>query len=143
MELTRLFFLIATLTTTVFAALKNTTQEFHIKTTLIPGKSDKEKFDNLWIEGYHSGAGFNDAVFVPSLPKDVKAFLNGTKGTGLYHNLVFDLGTTFPWYLDVQANTNFYAAWEPVGIDVDFEKPSGFFSTFSSYSFGIEPSRDG
>lgn len=112
-------------------ALKNTSQEFYLKTSLIPGQTGKSQFNNLYLWPYHTGAGFNDAVLMLKRDPAVKAFLNGSHGALPYHNLVFDLGNDFPWYLDMEINTNFYAAWEPVGIDISYYKPGGFWSELS------------
>ena len=74
---------LATLLATAFgaeAALKNTTQEYHLKTVLKPNQSGKERYNNLWLEAYHTGAGLDDAVMVKNPKAAIKGFLNGTNG---------------------------------------------------------------
>lgn len=116
---------------TLTTAFPNTTREFHLSTRLLPNQpANKSAFDNLYLIPYHTGAGFNDVVLSPTLDPSVRAFFNGSKGARPYHNLLFNLGNDFPWFMDMEAYTNFYAAWEPVGINVDFQKPGGFFSMF-------------
>ena len=61
-------------------AIKNTTQEFRLKTCLKPGQSGKKQYDNLYLEAYHTGAGLDDAVMVPRKEAGIKGFLNGTDG---------------------------------------------------------------
>ena len=122
MQLINILITLTTLIAASNAALANKTQEFHLKTALKPGQKGKSRFNNLYIESYHTGAGLSDAVMVPanSATNRAKAFLNGTngevKGT-TYQNVVFDLGNEFPWSLVVALNTNFYAAWEPVELN--------------------------
>ena len=62
------------------AALKNSSQEYYLQTKLKPGQSGKARFDGLWIEAYHTGAGLDDAVAVDSKKNAAKGFLNGTNG---------------------------------------------------------------
>ena len=42
----------------------NTSQEYHLKTKLKPGQAGKQRFDGLYLESYHTGAGLDDAVTV-------------------------------------------------------------------------------
>ena len=114
MYLTTLLFIITTFLSNVFA-IKNTTQTFRLKTCLKSGQPDKTRFNHLYLETYHTGAGFNDAVLVPDQTSGIEGFLNGTEGKSggvTYQDVVFDLGSDFSWDLVMAANTNFYAAWE-------------------------------
>ena len=135
MHLISLFLVFTTFLATALGAVKNTTREFHLKTTLKPNQAGKERFANLYLEAYHTGAGLNDAVMVPKEGAAIKGFLNGTnglvKGTK-YQNMVFDLGNTFPYTMVMAENVNFYAAWEPVRVNAgggasDPKGYSGFF----------------
>lgn len=72
--------LLIALFTTADAKVKNSTQEFHLKTVLKPNQPGKAHFGNLWLEAYHTGAGLNDAVMVPKQSAAIKGFLNGTNG---------------------------------------------------------------
>lgn len=129
MKLSGIALFLATLTTTGLAALQNTTREFNLKTVLKPNQSGKTRYANLYLEGYHTGAGLSDAVLVSNPENPLKAYLNPMNGTN-YSDVLFDVGTDYPYFLDMQINTNFYAAWEPVGVDVGSEDgvPSGFWS---------------
>ena len=104
-------------TTTVFGQLNTTNREFALKTVVKPDQPGKERFAELYLTGYHTGAGLNDAVFISDPTTPVKGFLNGTAGQS-YHKMVVDLGSDFPYFLNMQINTNFYAAWEPVAVNV-------------------------
>jgi hypothetical protein len=68
------------LTLGVEAALKNSTRQYRLKTDLEPGQSDKSRFANLYLEGYHTGAGLDDAVMVTEQSAGIIGWLNGTNG---------------------------------------------------------------
>jgi len=104
-------------TTAVFGQLNTTNREFALRTVVKPNQPGKERFADLYLTGYHTDAGLNDAVFVSDPTTPVKGFLNGTVGKS-YHKMVVDLGSDFPYFLNMQINTNFYAAWEPVAVNV-------------------------
>ncbi|KAE8152172.1 hypothetical protein BDV25DRAFT_151450 [Aspergillus avenaceus] len=87
---------------------RNSTSNFHLKTT----GADNENHNNLCVYGYHTGAGFNDAVLTSDVGTASPAFLNGT-------NVQFDLDTPFPWGLYMIAQSN-YASWEPVEINTGY-----------------------
>lgn len=74
----------------------NTTAPFFLKTS----GGANEQHNNLYLTAYHTGAGFNDAVLESSNQNAAKAILNGT-------NVQFELGTSFPWGLDMGAATNY------------------------------------
>lgn len=62
-------FSITTLVTTVFSqagGIKNNTQEYYLKTKLKPNQRGKARYDGLYLETYHTGAGLSDAVLVKS-----------------------------------------------------------------------------
>ncbi|KAK5121537.1 hypothetical protein LTR85_005370 [Meristemomyces frigidus] len=99
----------------------NTSQEFNIRTCLKPNQPGKERFDNLWLVGHHSGAGQSDAVFEPTRTNVTDAgYLtpaNQTTASGeALYNQMFNLGNPFPWQLEMMYNTAPYGAWEPVRI---------------------------
>jgi hypothetical protein len=113
----------------------NTTKEYQLQTCLKPGQNDKSQYNNLWLSSYHTGAGLNDVVFHKVQSGASKAFLNATNVTSSsgtqYYNQLFDLGNDFPWGLQMDQNTAFYAAWEPVrmnaGVGGSDVSVSGFF----------------
>lgn len=92
--------------TSVPSLSKRNDATFLLKTQLINGYS---RFDNLYVESYHTGAGLSDATLSNSTEYAAKGFLNGTEWQ-------FDLGNEFPWGLTMYGDTN-YAAWEPVTIN--------------------------
>jgi hypothetical protein len=106
----------------------NHSREYLLRTELKPGQPSKARFNGLWLEAYHTGAGLNDAVLVEDKTNSAKGFLNGTngkvKGT-VYQNQVFDLGSEFPYTMIMDESVNFYAAWEPVRINAG-DGPSMF-----------------
>lgn len=138
----------------VEATIKNTTQEYRLKTDLKPGQSGKQRFSDLYLETYHTGAGLDDAVMVKNASEYIVGFLNGTNGQAggvtcmLHHlytlganfadshalldqNQVFDINTTYPMIMVMDAYDTFYAAWQPVRINVGFgpsdpDENSGF-----------------
>ncbi|KAB8079612.1 hypothetical protein BDV29DRAFT_164053 [Aspergillus leporis] len=87
---------------------RNTTTNFHLKTT---GASNSAHND-LYVYGYHTGAGLNDAVLTSDVGTASPAFLNGT-------NVQFALDTPFPWGLYMVGQNN-YGAWEPVEINTGY-----------------------
>lgn len=74
----------------------NTSQPFHLKTA---GASNPEHND-LYVYGYHTGAGFNDAVLSSDSSIANKAILNNTR-------VQFLLGTDFPWGFTMGGATNY------------------------------------
>ncbi|GAB1210841.1 hypothetical protein APSETT445_009639 [Aspergillus pseudonomiae] len=68
--------------------------------------------NDLYVYGYHTGAGFNDAVLTSDVGTASPAFLNGT-------NVQFSLDTPFPWGLVMRPQNN-YGAWEPVEINTGY-----------------------
>ncbi|KKK18533.1 hypothetical protein P175DRAFT_0502430 [Aspergillus ochraceoroseus IBT 24754] len=112
--LSTLSLLICTVAAQPLLSARQDNSTFRLKTA----GSDNPEHNNLYVFGFHTGAGFNDAVLTPSVDTASKAFLNGTQ-------VQFQYGTTFPWGLQPVGNTN-YAAWEPVEINVGYGQ-SGFF----------------
>lgn len=101
----------------------NTSTAYYLHTQLKSNQTGKEKFDNLWLVASHTGAGLNDAVLYSNKSYAIKGFTNATNITtqdgGFYQHQEFDLGNTWPYGLSV-SNVNFYAAWEPVRINVGY-----------------------
>lgn len=101
-----------------------TSPTYHLKTRSL---SPTRLHNNLYLQSYHTGAGLNDAVFVPK-PSPAKlaqdpnyistGFLNATQQE-------FDLGNQFPYGFYMGGDTN-YAGWEPVHVDVG-PGDSGFY----------------
>lgn len=71
-------------------------EEFHLKTS----GAENPDHNDLYVYGYHTGAGLSDAVLSKDVETAGTAFLNGT-------NVQFDYNTTFPWGLSPQAVTNY------------------------------------
>lgn len=76
---------------------QTTTKDFHLKTS---SASNNDAHNNLYIYAYHTGAGLNDAVLSSNADDASKAFVNGT-------HLQFDLGTPFPWGVNMVGATNY------------------------------------
>jgi len=96
---------------TVTAAVVPTGREFYLRTVVTNGSA---AFNNLYVAGYHTGAGLNDAVLAP---KDnsyrlAKGFMNGT-------HQEFDLGSDFPYGFVALEEAN-YAGWEYVQINAGY-----------------------
>ena len=83
MNLIYILLALTTFLTTVLcqdADVKNTTREFQLKTTIKPGHPGKERYNNLWLAAYHTGAGLDDALMINNRSSAIKGFLNGTLG---------------------------------------------------------------
>lgn len=127
-------------------ASQNTTQDFMLRTELKSKQSSasvRQRFDNLWLTLHPTGAGFYDAILTQheSSAFGLNASLADIVHTDYYSNLAFDpvnnfyfhnegLGNDVHYVLDMKINTDFGAAWEPVGITVASVKPKlgGFWS---------------
>lgn len=69
--------------------------EYYLQTSVISGTNDcGTNKDGLYVVGYHTGAGLDDATLTSDISVASKGFLNGT-----YQQ--FDYSTSFPWYLDL------------------------------------------
>lgn len=69
---------------------------FHLKTT---GASN-QAHDGLYVYGYHTGAGLNDAVLTADVNTAKPAFLNST-------NVQFAFDTPFPWGITMRGANNY------------------------------------
>ncbi|KAK4544399.1 hypothetical protein LTR36_004290 [Oleoguttula mirabilis] len=125
----------------------NTSREYNIRTCLKPGQPGKARFDNLWLDDYHTGAGLSDAVFFPTRTNVTAAgYLYPTNQTSAagqkYYYQAFNLGNPFPWQLVMAFNTNFYAAWQPVRVNAGLGggdttgESSGFFLNSTGLQYG-------
>jgi len=98
---------LATLCTITFAqptTARNTSTEYNLRTCLKPKQPGKERFENLWLQAYHTGAGENDAVFVPERSNvSAAGYLRATNVAATSgqqsYNQAFNLGTVFPWQM--------------------------------------------
>lgn len=68
--------------------------------TQVKGYGNPDK-NGLFVSGYHTGAGMNDAVLTQSIDVAAAGYLNGTSQQ-------FDLGTAFPWGMGI-VDYDFYA----------------------------------
>ena len=95
------------------ASVIPTSRTYNLKTV-----SSNPAFSSLYVEAYHTGAGFNDAVLVSSGPDNVFAngFLNGTQQE-------FNLGDDFPWGMVMEYAP--YGAWG--GVEINAGLGSGGF----------------
>ena len=67
-------------------------------------------------------------------------------GATLY-NQEFDLGTSFPWMLEMATNTVFYSAWQPVRLNAggysSDPSASGFFLNETGLQWSSTPDAPG
>lgn len=89
-----------TTTTTNNAPHQSLSHRFHLKTSDALDHDHHHRFNNLYVSAYHTGAGFDDAVLEPDVSVAATAILNNT-------NVQFDFGTSFPWGMDMGADTNY------------------------------------
>lgn len=75
---------------------RQTSKSFHLKTS----QAAQDQHNNLYVYGYHTGAGLNDAVLSANAGDASKAFLNNT-------NVQFDLDTPFPWGFNMVGASNY------------------------------------
>ncbi|KAI9372751.1 hypothetical protein BJX61DRAFT_424483 [Aspergillus egyptiacus] len=85
-----------------------TNSTFYLKTS----NAENPDHNDLYVYGYHTGAGLNDAVLTPDRDTASTAFLNGTR-------LQFDYNSTFPYGMLPVGVTN-YAAWQYVQINIGY-----------------------
>jgi hypothetical protein len=74
----------------------NATDTFYLKTS----GAENAAHNDLYVYGYHTGAGLNDAVLTPDVDTASKGYLNGTR-------VEFDYKTAFPWGLAPVGVTNY------------------------------------
>ncbi|KAL4804009.1 hypothetical protein BDV18DRAFT_143663 [Aspergillus unguis] len=103
----------------------NVPEKFYLKTS----EAENPDHNDLYVYGYHTGAGLNDAVLTKDVGTASAGYLNGT-------SVQFDLGTTFPWGLSPQGVTN-YAAWQFVNINAGYGQEG-----FSVNSTGLQWSKE-
>lgn len=87
------------LTAVALFATASLTQATHfkLKTT---GAINNKAHNNLYVNTYHTGAGFNDAVLVAEESAVPFAHLNETRAS-------FELGDHEPWDMDIGGDTNY------------------------------------
>ncbi|KAF2227513.1 hypothetical protein BDZ85DRAFT_315086 [Elsinoe ampelina] len=107
----------------ISSAALNTTRSFKLVTQVKANQlknKNKKQFDGLYLSGYHSGAGMNDAVLLKGKKSGINGFFNSTtfeRPNGQpYYYLEFDLGNEFPYAAQVSYD-NYYAAWVPIQIN--------------------------
>lgn len=99
------------------ASIVPTGRTYYLKTI-----SNRTAFADLYVEAYHTGAGFNDAVLVQKgSPNTLAAtgFLNGT-----YQE--FNLGDDFPWGMVMTEAA--YGSWQSVQINAGFGSQGFYFN---------------
>ncbi|GMG11883.1 unnamed protein product [Aspergillus oryzae] len=106
---------------------RDTPKNFHLKTT----GADNSAHNDLYVYGYHTGAGFNDAVLTSDVGTASPAFLNGT-------NVQFSLDTPFPWGL---INTGYGSGSFSINDDsLEWSEQQGFGGWLGKFSSLVEPS---
>ncbi|KAI9762690.1 MAG: hypothetical protein M4579_000308 [Chaenotheca gracillima] len=81
-----------------FAALASagtTSSNYYLKTHVTDGGD--AKFDGLYLESYHTGAGFSDATFSSDNTNAIKGFLNDTRQ-------VFDFGNDVVYGMNLNSH---------------------------------------
>jgi len=110
------------------------TQSFYLKTSVFnatnrgsPVDASKEKYNNLWLWAFHTGAGENDAVVSSNKSYAIPGFINmtGVNAAGQHiGNLTFNLTNPFPWGMyHIEEE---YAGWGGVQIN-DGVSEGGYF----------------
>jgi len=140
---------LATIASTAVAAL-NDTSEYRLRTELKPGQRNKRLFENLYVISYHTGAGLGDATLVRNASTAAAGFLNATNtSTAEAPNYVqeFDLGTQFPWSMNLAVADTAYSGWQPVRIDAGAGGSSrgigeGFFLNSTGLQWNSAPGAD-
>lgn len=94
--LSSLALLVSAVAANPIARASNATDTFHLKTA---GASET-KHNDLYVYGYHTGAGFNDAVLTSDADTANTVFLNNTHAQ-------FALDTPFPWGLNMRPQNNY------------------------------------
>lgn len=140
---------LATIASSAVAALNNT-GEYRLKTELKPHQRNKRLFENLYVYSYHTGAGLGDAIFTRNASAAPVGFLNATNtSTAEAPNYVqkFDLGTQFPWSMNLALADTAYSGWQPVRIDAGAGGSSrgdgdGFFINSTGLQWNSSPGGD-
>jgi hypothetical protein len=91
---------------------------FQLKTVVTAGNPNK---NNLYVDGYHTGAGTAAAILTPTRPTNQQITLNDT---AIQFNL--DTSEPYPAYLNLASDIN-YAYWEEVTIDLEYGPTYGFY----------------
>lgn len=82
--------------------------KFRLRTQLIKGREAfpaDDRFDNLYLDTYHTGAGLNVAVVTDNKTEAIVGHFNGTR-------VQFNLGTApyrYPYQLSLPGPEDFYA----------------------------------
>jgi len=121
----------------------NASRKFYLHTQVKANQDGKERFDDLWLYAYHTGAGTNDAVLSKNKTHAIAGFLSDSDiatpdGDPLY-GVKFDLDSStgnITWGLEPEIAVNIYAAWQPVRIDVGVEP--GEYSAFFVNETGLQ-----
>ncbi|KAF4554372.1 Hypothetical protein D9617_4g001250 [Elsinoe fawcettii] len=140
MYLPQLILSIASLASFGVAAL-NTSQSFKLVTKVKANQAQSsDQLNGLYLSGYHSGAGLNDAVFLEGSDNGIEGFFNTTTYGDPYYYLEFDLGNEFPYAAQI-SYPNFYAQWLPIEINAGDENNAGaYFFNETGLQFTTSPS---
>ncbi|KAI9813767.1 MAG: hypothetical protein M1827_003557 [Pycnora praestabilis] len=91
--------------------------QYYLATHVVNG--GPSKYDGLYIQAYHTGAGLNDVVLGTGPPENSYAtigYLNGTQQ-------LFNMDSAFPFSLVLGGDEN-YAGWELATINAGLGNPS-------------------
>lgn len=151
MHLSTVLLTLTTLTSTLAVGVHNTSQEYRLKTAVKPNQPKKTRFNNLWLQGYHTGAGLNDVTFTTQEKGANKGFLEKTNVTGKddrpFYSALFDLGSDFSYDLVMDEYDTMYAGWQPVRLNAGTggsgTEVSGFFINSTGLQWTSTPEKPG
>lgn len=85
------------------SSLSEPGKSYYLQTRVTSTQGNASAHNDLYLAGYHTGAGMNDVVLVRDVSLAVKGFQNDT-----YQE--FDLGSPFPYGL-TKSGSQIYVAW--------------------------------
>lgn len=102
MHLTNTLLALSALASTALSqgSVTNTTREYRLRSQIKPHQRGKNAYNNLYIYGYHTGAGLDDAALSSNISIAETSFLNATATstpTAPDNHEIFDLGTQYPF----------------------------------------------
>lgn len=131
------------------AAVVPTGPEYNLKTCLKPNQPHKAKYNDLYLYGYHTGAGLNDPGLSHNRSIAAKGYLKHVKGENAIvgNNQLFDLGSEFPYDLVMVPYEVAYSSWQPVRINAgsggNGEDVSNFFINATGLQWTTTPNKPG
>jgi hypothetical protein len=123
-------FLSSTATASPILPRQSPLPEYHLKTRTIDTLSNK---NGLYVAGYHTGAGLNDAVLITDMARASKGFLTGD-------HQQFDFGTLFPWSLVLGGVSNYAGMVRPTVLDISTRDGTLLLRKMATLSVLADPS---